>query len=101
MPMSELVNYWHKYFRSLPEVEISQGNIFDVKAQAIVSPANSFGFMDGGIDLFYRDRFGKDVEKLVQKVIDLRYYGELPIGQATSVPMKGQDYKHLIMSLQL
>lgn len=94
----ELINQWHKYFRSLSEVEISQGNIFDIKAQAIVSPANSFGFMDGGIDLLYRDKFGMDVEKLVQKVIELRYYGELPVGQATSVPMKGQEYSHLIVA---
>ena len=27
-------------------------------ADAIVSPANSFGFMDGGIDMVYSKRFG-------------------------------------------
>src|SRR5690242_9267078 len=80
----------------LPEVEISQGDIFDVKATAIVSPANSFGYMTGGIDLVYRDKFGQKVEALVQKNIELHFYGELPIGSALSVPMRGQNYKYLI-----
>jgi O-acetyl-ADP-ribose deacetylase (regulator of RNase III) len=93
-----LVFFWKKYFKPFPEVEISLGNIFEIKAEAIVSPANSFGYMDGGIDLLYRDKFGLNVEKLVQKNIDLHYYGELPIGQALSVPMRGQDYKYLIVA---
>lgn len=92
----QLVAYWKKYFRPFPEVEVSCGDIFDVKATAIVSPANSFGFMTGGIDLAYRDKFGLKVEALVQKNIDMHYYGELPIGSALSVPMRGQDYKYLI-----
>ncbi len=91
-----LVSYWKKYFRALPEVEVSCGNIFDVKATAIISPANSFGFMTGGIDLAYRDKFGKKVEDLVRKNIDMHFYGELPVGSALSVPMRGQDYKYLI-----
>lgn len=91
-----LVSQWKKYFHAFPEVEISQGDIFGVKAEAIVSPANSFGFMTGGIDLVYRDKFGLKVEALVQKNIDMHFYGELPIGSALSVPMRGQDYKYLI-----
>jgi O-acetyl-ADP-ribose deacetylase (regulator of RNase III) len=92
-----LVDSWKKYFKDTT-VEISQGDIFEHKAQAIVSPANSFGFMSGGIDLAYRDKFGLSVEKLVQKNIDMHYYGELAVGQALSVPMRGQDYKHLIVA---
>jgi len=93
-----LVSYWQKYFRGLPEVDIAHGTIFGAKADAIVSPANSFGFMDGGIDLIYRNKFGMSVEALVQKNIDLHFYGELPIGQALSIPMRGQDYKFLIVA---
>jgi len=94
-----LVGYWKKYFHSLSEVEISQGDIFGIQAQAIVSPANSFGLMGGGIDLIYRDRFGVEVEKLVQKNINIHYYGELPVGQALSVPMVGNlDYPNLIVA---
>jgi len=91
-----LVKHWKQYFKPFPEVEVSQGDIFDVKATAIVSPANSFGYMTGGIDLLYRDKFGEKVEALVKKNIDMHFYGELPVGSALSVPMRGQNYKHLI-----
>lgn len=56
-----LVEAWHTEFDDLDSVQVSQGDIFstsdgmvadgspiDIKADAIVSPANSFGFMDGG-----------------------------------------------------
>lgn len=61
-----LVEAWQEAFRGVPDVRISQGDIFsdapgiveagapiDVRADAIVSPADSFGFMDGGIDAVY------------------------------------------------
>jgi O-acetyl-ADP-ribose deacetylase (regulator of RNase III) len=88
----------HKYFKSFSEVEISHGNIFDIKADAIVSPANSFGDMGGGIDLLYRDKFGMGVQTFVQRIIKARWYDELPVGQALSIPLKKQDYKHLIVA---
>ena len=93
----ELITYWKKYFHAF-DVDVAQSDIMEVKADAIVSPANSFGFMDGGIDLQYRYKFGEKVEKLVQKNIDLHYYGELPIGQALSVPLKNQPFKYLIVA---
>ena len=55
---ADVVRAWTKHFADTPQVEASQGDIFDVPADAIVSPANSFGFMDGGIDLAYSYRFG-------------------------------------------
>lgn len=93
----ELIAFWKKYFHAF-DVDIAYADIMDVKADAIVSPANSFGFMNGGIDLLYRERFGKDVEKLVMKNIDLHFYGELPVGQAFSVPLRKQTFKHLIIA---
>lgn len=62
-----------------------EGDIFDYPADAIVSPANSFGFMDGGIDLAYSERFGWHVQALVQSIIMQDYDGELLVGQATTV----------------
>jgi O-acetyl-ADP-ribose deacetylase (regulator of RNase III) len=92
------VAFLKKYFNPFPEVEVSHGDIFEVKAEAIVSPANSFGDMGGGIDLAYRNKFGTDVEKQVKRIINARWYDELPVGQAISVPLKNQDYKHLIVA---
>ncbi len=95
---TELVKFWQKYFHAFPEVEIVNGDIFNIKANAIVSPANSFGDMNGGIDLLYKNKFGVDVERLVQKNIELHWYDELPIGVALSVPLKNTDYKYLIVA---
>jgi len=72
------------------------GSIFDHPAAAIVSPANSFGFMDGGIDLAYSERFGWHVQDRVQKRIVDEFDGELLIGQALTVATDDVDWPHLI-----
>jgi hypothetical protein len=56
-----LADAWHKAFQGVENVQIHQGSIFDVSADALVSPANSFGFMDGGIDAQYSQAFGWDL----------------------------------------
>lgn len=43
-----LVAPWRRAFEGVTQVEVREGSIFDVPADALVSPANSFGFMDGG-----------------------------------------------------
>jgi O-acetyl-ADP-ribose deacetylase (regulator of RNase III) len=51
-----MVEAWQKYFTGIADVRISHSDIFESSAGAIVSPANSFGYMDGGIDLVYLHR---------------------------------------------
>ena len=46
-----LVQAWRAEFAAFPEVEVAEGDILAVARGAIVSPANSQGHMDGGIDL--------------------------------------------------
>ncbi|MCP4502544.1 MAG: hypothetical protein GY822_21550 [Deltaproteobacteria bacterium] len=52
-------------------MKISQGAFFDEHGEAegddLVSPANSFGFMDGGIDQVYIQRFGSALQTKVQQ----------------------------------
>jgi O-acetyl-ADP-ribose deacetylase (regulator of RNase III) len=68
-------------------VTASTGDIFEgPTADAILSPANSFGYMDGGIDLAYRDRFGLAIEAQLQAEISTHWFGELAVGQAVIVP---------------
>jgi O-acetyl-ADP-ribose deacetylase (regulator of RNase III) len=86
-----LVAAWRKEFVGSPDVEVSQGDIFDLTADAIVSPANSFGFMDGGIDLVYSQRFGWTLQKRLQQLLRDEYDGELPVGQAVIVPTDDAD----------
>ncbi len=63
----------------------------DVKADAIVSPANSFGFMDGGIDALYTYQFGPELQRRLQALIMTEHVGELPIGTAVIVPTMHDD----------
>lgn len=72
-------------FADCPDVNVSHGDIRTVKADAIVSPANSFGYMDGGIDLVYRTAFGMWIERALQARIERLHGGELPVGEATAI----------------
>src|SRR5882724_11922594 len=75
----ELAEAWTKYFRGIESVAVSCGDIFDLAADAIVSPANSFGFMDGGIDLAYSHYFGWDLQERLKEVLAKEHDGELPV----------------------
>lgn len=44
---SRLVRYWRMAFASFPEVAMECGDLLDLGADAYVSPANSYGIMDG------------------------------------------------------
>ena len=50
------------------------------KVDCVVSPANSFGLMDGGYDLALTEWYGEQLQKRVQQYIIDNYYGEQPIG---------------------
>ena len=76
---------WHRFCGDLEFVEIHHGSILDVCCDAVVSPANSFGFMDGGMDAVYRRYFGAEIQERVQQVIRERPHGELVVGSADVV----------------
>jgi len=68
-------------------VKVSCGDIFKgaPAVDAIVSPANSFGFMDGGIDMVYINHFGWQMQHRLQALLRADYDGELPVGQAVII----------------
>jgi O-acetyl-ADP-ribose deacetylase (regulator of RNase III) len=80
-----LVRAWQEVFRDHDVIEARAGDYFEEAADAMVSPANSFGIMDGGIDLAIRDALGLEVERRVRQVIEERHHGEMPIGVAEIV----------------
>lgn len=53
--------------------------------EAIVSPANSFGLMDGGYDKAIVDYFGKGIMHAVQNAIMNQWRGEQPVGTSMVV----------------
>lgn len=88
-------NAWSSPFSDVP-VEITCDDFRTLTADAIVSPANSFGFMDGGIDLAYSEYFGRDVQKSVQEFIHQTQLREVLVGQATAVPTGNDRIPYLI-----
>lgn len=87
-----IIAAWHSFFKETPNVTIHHGSIFDVPCDALVSPANSFGFMDGGLDLRISHFFGWQVQERLQKRIQHKHHGELLIGMAEIVPT---DHLHI------
>ena len=82
----ELSRAWRAHFATVPEVEIVEGDITTFECDAIVSPANSFGFMDGGLDDKLTRRFGLALQERVQAEIARRPLRELLVGEALVVP---------------
>lgn len=76
---------WAHAFKGQPEVRIAGVDICQVTADAVVSPANSFGFMDGGLDRRLCEHFGWNLEKRVQELIKERPMRELLVGEAIIV----------------
>jgi O-acetyl-ADP-ribose deacetylase (regulator of RNase III) len=77
---------WEHCFAGQAGVEVVDGDICQLACDAIVSPANSFGFMDGGLDRELSEHFGWNLEKQVQAAIQARPMRELLIGEALIVP---------------
>ena len=94
----EVADILANVFSDLDHVSIYHGDIFNVKADAIVSPANSFGDMSGGLDLAIQKHFRFSAEKSVQQIIRQKYFGELPVGMSEILKMNCGRFMYLIIS---
>ncbi len=85
-PNPLLSNAFQENFHYLPNVEIIN-NYFEAVPEydCLVSPANSFGLMDGGIDAAIIKYFGDSLMTLVQQKILDEYLGEQPVGTSMIV----------------
>ncbi len=92
----DVVAAWEDSFSGLSSVKISCGDIFQHAANAIVSPANSFGFMDGGIDLVYSRFFGWELDANLKAFLAAKHFGELPVGQAVIIPTNHEAIPFLV-----
>jgi O-acetyl-ADP-ribose deacetylase (regulator of RNase III) len=93
-----LIDAWRSAFSHFPEVHVCYGDILAVAECCIVSPANSYGFMDGGIDLSYRDFFGVQIERRVRDAISHRQDGLLPVGAAIVVGTGHERIPYLVVA---
>jgi O-acetyl-ADP-ribose deacetylase (regulator of RNase III) len=93
---ADVVEEWATAFRQWPEVEVVHANILDVAANTIVSPANSYGFMDGGIDALYIEYFGIELQNAVLNAFGRRADGQLPVGNGVVVPTNHARIPYLL-----
>lgn len=62
----------------------------------IVSPANSFGLLTGGLDKALRDYFGKELQDAVRERIKNEWFGEQIVGTSMAVDIPGFPGKKLL-----
>jgi len=93
-----LIAAWEQVFQAEDRVSVVRGDILDQKADAMLSPANSFGIMDGGLDATIRSALGHQVERDAQSLIVERYHGELPVGVAEVIPTRHEVWKWLVVA---
>ena len=93
-----LAEAWQRFCGDLEFVRVHRGSILDIPCDAIVSPANSFGFMDGGIDAVYLRHLGPEIQDRVQSVIRERHHGELLVGAADLVETNHPSIPYLIVA---
>lgn len=81
----EMCDHWHLQFKNCADVLVHCGDFFSLKTDCVVSPANSFGYMDGGLDLAISRKLGWQIQYHLQTQISEKYFGELLVGQAELV----------------
>jgi O-acetyl-ADP-ribose deacetylase (regulator of RNase III) len=84
------------HFNGINSVEVVQGNLLDLDCDAIVSPANSFGDMGGGIDKAIDDFHGGEAQRRVMASIREQFLGELPVGVALVVELPSQRWPFVV-----
>jgi O-acetyl-ADP-ribose deacetylase (regulator of RNase III) len=92
----KMVAAWRTTFENNPEVQVIHGSMLEVPASAWVSPTNSHGQMDGGLDAILKGHFGAKIEKRLQQEIAKHYGGVLPVGHATCVETGSAVPRYLI-----
>src|SRR5260221_5227342 len=94
----DIVSAWLEAFAHFPEVRIHCGDLFAIARHCVVSPANSYGFMDGGIDAAYRAFFGPQIERTVRDAVTRRPEGHLPVGASLVVRTGHQAVPYMIVA---
>lgn len=84
-----MTSMWKFFFMNNPEITVicDEFNKFmrQHEVDCVVSPANSFGLMDGGYDLAITAWFGEYLQRKVQKYILDNLCGEQPVGTSIIV----------------
>ncbi|MFF7727119.1 macro domain-containing protein [Streptomyces sp. NPDC008001] len=93
---TKVVEAWRAAFADTPGIEIRKGSILDEEVDAWVSPTNSRGRMDGGVDAAVKRYLGAGIQLRVQRAIRDQFEGKLPVGSAVCVSSGAVNPKFLI-----
>lgn len=94
-----MVDAWNDAFEDEPDVIVVHGDFARFmdkhpEVDCIVSPANSYGLMDGSYDYAITKYFDKELMRAVQsRILDV-WFGEQPVGTSISVKHKGITLIH-------
>lgn len=85
-------------FARYPEVVVNSGDILKAASNVVISPANSHGFMDGGVDRAYADFFGPGFANALRDAVLHRPEGHLPVGASMVVPTGHPSIRFVIVA---
>ncbi len=90
----EMFLEWEAQFADCPEVDVVMDDfshfMSNHKIQCVVSPANSYGFMNGGYDKAITDYFGTELMDAVQQYIIENFFGEQPVATSFIIDIPGK-----------
>ena len=92
-----MTKLWGVYFEGGSDVTVVFNDFKQfmetTEVECVVSPANSYGLMDGGYDRAISEWFGWDLMKIVQKYIIEHFKGEQPVGTSFLIETSVKDIK--------
>jgi O-acetyl-ADP-ribose deacetylase (regulator of RNase III) len=93
-----VVAAWRAAFAPFPQITIARADLLAIARNAVVSPANGYGFMDGGIDAAYVRFFGPALESAVRDRIAARPEGHLLVGASLIVDTHHPRIPYMIVA---
>lgn len=92
---ADVANAIRLAFATRREVTVLHGDLISVAENTVVSPANAYGLMDGGIDAAYAAAIPR-VQDLVRDAIACRPEGYLPLGAALLVAVQHARIQYVL-----
>ncbi|MFH1510761.1 MAG: macro domain-containing protein [Candidatus Woesearchaeota archaeon] len=93
----EVITALSRHGNMLRYCDFRIGDIFKEHGGSLVSPANSYGDMRGGIDKQYSKRFA-GLEGRLKSYIESYHGGRLEIGKAQIVPTHDEKFPYVIVT---